>query len=151
MESLNSETKTFNGVYDNISAQNSGDSVSMWAVLAKKYQDPVFTKKFDFVNSKIKLTSQGKKRILAELIVADTVKEKLILKGRVTANYFSLNRKIKFYGLPFIYFSWFDYKLQLGLDKNNELHIDGNNGRLGWVLIIAAGNNEDYNFKFRKM
>ena len=85
------------------------------------------------------------------MIVADTIKEKLILKGRVTANYFSLNRKIKFYGLPFIYFSWFDYKLQLGLDKNNELHIDGNNGRLGWVLIIAAGNKEDYNFKFRKM
>jgi hypothetical protein len=151
MKSLRDRAKTLDGVYVNLSTQNNGENISMWAVLTKKYQDPIFTSKYDFLNSTIKLTSHGSKRILAELIVADTIKEKLVLKGRVTDDYFSLRKKIRFYGLPFIYFAWFDYKLQLGLDSNNQLHIDGNNGRLGWILIIAAGNKEDYNFTYKKL
>jgi hypothetical protein len=151
MKSLKGGLEPLDGFYANLSAQNTGDSIAMWAVLTKKYQSPEFTGKFDFSNSIVKLTSQRRRRVLAELIVADTVKETLILKGHVTDDYFSLRRKIKYFGLPFVFLTWFDYKLQLGLDNNNELHIDGNNGRLGWVFIIAAGNKEDYNFTYRKM
>ena len=151
MKSLRYDLSIIDGIYENMSLQRTDSYVSLWAVLIKKSQTPSFSDKYNLANSKVRLTAQGRNKIKAELIVGDTVKEKLTLRGRVKDNYFIAKRKIVFYGLPFVFFAWYDYNLQFYLSENNELRIDGNNGRLGWIFIIAAGNKEDFNFVFTKM
>ena len=145
---LTQDLSVVNGDYNNIGYDTIHSQISIWSVLKKNYNYPGFSSTYDFPNSFVRLTAQGDKRILAQLYVNNKLSEQKTLKGRVKDNRFVLRRKVRWYGLPFLFLWYSDYKLQLSKDTTKVLFIDGINGRATWILIFGGGSNEEYNFKF---
>ena len=120
----------------------------MWSVLTKNYKQYSFSHEYDYPNSYVQLKALNNKRLVATLYIDTNRIDQKVFKGKLKNDYFSVRRKVKYFGLPFFYLKSSDYKLQLSKDRNNRLLIDGVNGRFGWILIMTAGNNDHYNFIF---
>ena len=146
---LESNTSILNGDYKNFNRDTSFSQTALWAVLTKNYNYPQFSSSYDIPNSFVRLTARNDKSILAQLYIDTALSEERILKGRIKDNRFVLRRKVKCFGLPFVFLWYSDYKLQLTKDQNRSLFIDGINGRATWIFIFAGGMNDEHHFKFQ--
>ncbi|MEO6454598.1 MAG: hypothetical protein ABIN97_11015 [Ginsengibacter sp.] len=146
MENNNS---ALNGDYKNFNSDTSFSQISLWAVLTKNFNYPQFSNSYDIQNSFVRITTRNNKKILAQLYIDTVLSEQKFLKGNIKNDRFVLRRKVKCYGLPFIFLWYSDYKFQITKDHNNCLFIDGINGRATWIFIFSSGMNDEHHFKFQ--
>jgi hypothetical protein len=137
---------TLNGIYRNLPTDTSDQTASAWGLFTLDYKKSAFTSYHP--NASIELKVENKRKIRVNLLGDSGIIASKVLKGTQRGEFFSVRRKIFYRGLTFIYVREMDYKFQLGKDLQNRLVADGINSRFGWLVFMAAGEAEHYNFVF---
>jgi hypothetical protein len=145
-----SNSSSLNGHYRNYSNDTSlTEKITLWNVITPRKKMYAYDTSTTYKSANVELFLKNNKTLIARLYNEDKLINEKKFKGRIKDGYFSSRRRINYFGLPFLYLTYFDYKFQIGKDSSNTLLIDAGNGRFGWILIMTGGNTETYNFKFQ--
>ncbi len=141
---------TINGTYYNLPTDKAFcDDKSLWSLfnfkLIRQYDTLL-----DYNNYYVRLNVINNKRIKAELIRNGEIVAKKTIKGKFKNNSFSINRKVRVVGIPFIYFFTRDYKTQIQIDTNGNLIIGYAESWLGLIFIMSGGDDNYCSYKFKR-
>ena len=134
------------GTYKNQRTDSTPHS-ALWTVLTQ-YRTFNYDTTFSIYNSSVKLIAQNKKTILAQLYVDTSMIEQITIRGKIKGDYFVARRRIKYFGLPFIYLTYDGHKFQLAKDNSGKLILDGVSDGAGWILFFGTNSNYQYNFEY---
>lgn len=149
---LNGQLSALDGSYKNFNKPPESQTISMMGMLAHKNKvgQPI-TRQFDDFSAYVTLKAQGNKRLMVTLHQdSTTMLAQVLLKGRVRKNYFVMRRRVRYFGIPLLFHTTAEFKLQLGLDQDNLLHIDALTESSGCALLFCAGGPTHYNLQFGK-
>lgn len=141
---------TINGTYYNLPTDTAFcDNKSLWSLFNfKTFQSSDLL--IDYYGYYVRLNVKNSKRIKAELMRDGVVVAKKTIKGRIKNNSFSINRKVRIIGIPFIYFFTRDYKTELRLDTNGNLIIGYAESSLGNIFLMSGGGENYCTYKFKR-
>ncbi|MBL7747420.1 MAG: hypothetical protein JNM19_08360 [Chitinophagaceae bacterium] len=140
-----------NGKYKNMGSDTSwGRPFTLWTALTLHTKQFIPDSLLPYPDAVVELQLQRRRKLNARLINDTQLIEERILKGRIRDGYFSVRRKVRYVGLPFLYLRYSDYKVQLGSDNNRHLLVDAVSSRFGWIFIMSAGTADQYHFQFEK-
>lgn len=121
---------------------------SLIAVLQQRF---VFRYKKEIQNwreLKVKITINNN-RLQVDGFYKDSLVYHKSYKGTVKENYFDINRKTRYFGIPF-FMIFNDSKIILSIDENENLILSQANYSAGWIIMGA--NFIDYrNFIYKKL
>jgi hypothetical protein len=138
-----------NGNYDNNFVDTSTTlGITLWNILNAQNNVRDYNKALIYRDAKVSLFFKNDKTLYAKLYNADTVIAEKFFKGKFKNGFFLGKRKIKYFGLPFIYMTYSQYRFRIGKDKSNNLLVDKAEERFGWIFIFSAGTNFSNNYKF---
>lgn len=144
---LEGAASEIDGVYINRKF-DSANQLPLWNVFTERHRHGEPDTLYQPGNSRIKLTSQGQKRILAQLYFGDKKMGQEILKGKFKNQYFIARRKIHYSGVPVIFMGYSSNKYHISKDSSGILYIDGARTAFGWILLFVAGSDYRYHYKF---
>jgi hypothetical protein len=101
-----------------------------------------------FSNGSVLIELNTKNKITAKLFVNDRLVDEKRYKGKIKDGYFVARRRVKYFGIPFVYVSYADYQFRLGKSTSDRLHLDAVNGWFGEIFILTAGHNDYFSFQF---
>lgn len=149
---MNGQLSALDGHYKNFNKLPERETISMMGMLAHKNKvgQPI-TRQFDDLSAYVTLKAQGNKRLLVTLHQdSTTMLAQVLLKGRVRNNYFVMRRRFRYFGIPLLFHTTASFKLQMGLDLNNQLHIDALTESGGCALLFCAGGPTHYNLTYKR-
>lgn len=140
-----------NGKYKNMGSDTSwGRPFTLWTALTLHTKQFIPDSLLPYPDAVVELQLQRRRKLSARLINDTQLIAERILKGRIRDGYFTVRRKVRYFGLPFLYLRYSDYKVQLGSDNKRQLLVDAVSSRFGWIFIMSAGTADQYHFQFEK-
>ncbi len=140
------DLNAINGFYSNTpNTKNKDYNASLWKQLNYLKKDTLEK----WQNHKVELEVINRKKIRAKLWLNEAVISEKILKGKVKNDYFSVKRNLKVFGIPFIYFSVKDYKMEIGIDNNKQLLLNSAHMQSLNILIMSGGNSNQFSNKYQ--
>jgi hypothetical protein len=147
---LKQNTILLNGQYSNVPVPDSNTAIQLWKILSVKKPYYLFTAEDSLPDMMVQLQVINSHSIAAKLYSGTNIINELLLKGHFEENYFSVRRKIRWLGVPFIYLAFSNAKTKIGKDITGNLVVDGVRGSFGMIFIASAGNNDWYNLTYKK-
>lgn len=139
-----------NGEYKNISLDSTVPNNTLWTVLTEKPGPHGFKPGNAQPQSYIRLTAKNDHKVMAELYSDSGLLDKKVLKGSIDKNAFRLKKRVRYFGLPFLYMTLSHYKLQLSKDDRNRLWVDIADAHGGMALFLSGGSTDEYSFTYEK-
>jgi len=140
---------TLNGTYRNSPTDTGSSNKSpLWNVLWPKDKYYIYDSITAQPDESVEIIQQSNRRLLARLHKGDQVIASRLFKGKMKDNYFSVRRRMHYFGLPFVYLTHRKYKYHIGKDQANQLIIDSYYSRLKWIVVFTGGLTEDFNFYY---
>ncbi len=142
---------SINGYYKNhITDTAFTTDISLWDALnPKRKKNYLYDTAVKYENAKIEVQLKDNKTLIVKLYNGSNLIDEKKYKGKIKKGYFSVRRRIKYFGLPFLFLTYFDYKLRIGKDTSNNLVLDAMQERDAWLLVFVSGSNSQYNLKFQ--
>ncbi|GAA4314601.1 hypothetical protein GCM10023149_10810 [Mucilaginibacter gynuensis] len=79
------------------------------------------------------------KNVKASLYNGEHLLKTRLVKGKLKNGYFRLKHRLKWQGIPIIYWGLSSEKIQFGIGSEQQLYIDQSSTRNGGILIIISG------------
>jgi hypothetical protein len=135
----NSETLITDSTYKKLEGKYAND---LW-----KYVAPLSKASKADASSSVYLKAINSRLISASLVDEGSVIETKRIKGKIKNGYFSVKSKVYHYGVPFIFFWYYDNKLNITLTKEEQLSLNIKESKFTMIFILSAGSRE----RFRKI
>ncbi len=123
-------------------------TLTLWKIINPEEKTIDSSKAVLYSNAKVHLQFENDKTLLVKLYNADTILAEKKYKGKFKDGFFLVKRKVKYFGLPFIYMRFSQYRCRIGKDISNHLIVDKAEERFGWIFIFSAGTNYTNSYKF---
>jgi hypothetical protein len=145
LRSENNHHEPLNGSFRNHGTKTKGNYThSLWYELNYNRRDTFKAPE----NSTVTLEVLGNTKLKAVLKKDSMIIKTVVLSGKYQEGYFSVKRYYSIVPIPFIYFRHDDHKIRIGKTQNGHLVVDAAESHSGWILLMAAGNREQYDLQF---
>jgi hypothetical protein len=147
----NTNFSSINGYYKNHTTDTAFTTdIALWDALnPKRKKTYLYDTAVKYKNAKIEVQLKDNKTLLVKLYNGSNLIDEKKYKGKIKKSYFSVRRRIKYFGLPFLFLTYFDYKFRIGKDISNNLLLDAMQERDAWLLVFVSGSNSQHNLKFQ--
>lgn len=135
-----------NGEY--VNNLNEDKRIELWKTLYKNYSFKTDTTKTD--GTHIKLNIIDNETIDVQLLKENKRINGFKLKGKISNEYFEIEKNQKLIPIPFCYLNSYT-KTLLGNDELGNLIILQENVKYAWIFIFSAGGGGIHNFKFDRI
>jgi hypothetical protein len=103
------------------------------------------------LQGRIRIKPLGTKSIQVQLWKSDTLCCETVLKGRLKANYFEVDRHLRLRGVPLLYFKSQERKIILSVDESGNLILKQGSYGIGNVFLFSGGSQDYTSFVYKRV
>lgn len=140
-----------NGIYFNNNLDTTlKDKTTLWSMLHSTNDKKYHNKAVVYKDEKLHLKFENKKTLFVKLYNGDSLIKEKRIKGKIKGGYFFGRRKVKYFGLPFIFVKVSQLRYRICKGVSNNLIVDIARENMAGIFIFFAGANFYSTYTFER-